>query len=80
MKKYLIPPSEDAEEENSTEKPTHSEGPKIPIFDEDEIYKNAEFRTLLSDCITLLSDGRTIMDELYRSVCEENGIQRGAEF
>ena len=82
LKMYLTPPSE---EDGQPRRSFHATTPPTslppndppPPIDEDEIYKNVEFRKILTDCIDLLADGRTIMEKLYSSVVEENGSMSG---
>ena len=78
---YLTPPSED---DGQSRRSFHANTPPSslppndpPPIDEDEIYKNVEFREILSDTLKILAEGRTIMEKLYSSVVEENGHTTG---
>ena len=89
LKMYLTPPREDGDGVQSSRRSSarNSSPPATtlphtdpPPLDEDEIYKNVEFRHIVTDCISLLKDGRAIMEELYSSVTDENGTSMSADF
>lgn len=79
LKMYLTPPNEDDNGESKSflinSPPTLSL--EKPTEDVDEIYKNIEFRNILTDCIALFQEGKTVMDELYKSVEKSNKVTTG---